>query len=403
MNIIIFDDEKRENFFPLTHNRITGDLRVGILKLRQRILAYFEAEEFAYIMAKELEDLYLERHPSWKINELSGGDQLLINSRIKINDKLVELIKEISINNGILCNGQVVAIKINTDVQKISSDDILSLYDGVEFSEIDAEFWDYNWELIGANSKFIEQDFMDFFYEKDNYFETEMGITVLNPYNIWIGEGAEIKPGVVIDASEGPVIIDEQATIMPNSVLTGPIYIGKNSTIKAGARIYEGTSIGPVCKVGGEVEETIFQGYSNKQHEGFLGHSYVGEWVNIGADTNNSDLKNNYGSVKVYYYPDQDYRDSGTQFQGAIIGDHTKIGINCSINTGTVIGLGCNLYGSFLISGFVPDFSWGMADNLAQYRLDKFLDTVEIVKKRRNLKLGIAEKSHFSQLASKAN
>ena len=164
----------------------------------------------------------------------------------------------------------------------------------LNMKEPEAELWQYSWDLIQQNSEYIERDFQDFFYEKDNFFETETGITVLNPYNIWIGEDAEIKPGAIIDATNGPVIIAEGAKIMHNAVILGPVYIGKKSTIKVAAKIYEGTTIGPLCKIGGEVEETIFQGYSNKQHDGFLGHSYVAEWVNIGADTNNSDLKNNY-------------------------------------------------------------------------------------------------------------
>ena len=225
-----------------------------------------------------------------------------------------------------------------------------------------------------------------------------MGTTILNPYNIWIGKDAKIKPGVIIDASDGPVILDENALIMPNAVLVGPVYLGKNSMIKVGAKIYKGTSIGPVCKVGGEVEETIFQAYSNKQHDGFLGHSYIGEWVNIGAGTTNSDLKNNYRNVEVYFYPSGKKVDSESKFVGTFIGDHTKTGINSTINTGTVVGVGCNLFGRELIKDFIPSFRWGEGSELTEYQEDKFLETVKIVKQRRNLKLTKNEKELYTNI-----
>jgi UDP-N-acetylglucosamine diphosphorylase/glucosamine-1-phosphate N-acetyltransferase len=231
----------------------------------------------------------------------------------------------------------------------------------------------------------IELDFREFFYDKENHFETEPGVIVLNPYDVWIGEDVVLGVNAVIDATDGPIVIDECAVIMPNSVIVGPAYIGKNSTIKIGAKIYEGTSIGPVCKIGGEVEDTIIQAYSNKQHDGFLGHAFIGEWVNLGAGTSNSDLKNTYKCVKVYNYTQKEKIDSKTQFMGCIIGDHTKIGINCSINTGTVIGVGCNLYGKELIDGFIPSFSWGEATNIVDYEIEKFCETADTVKKRRKL------------------
>jgi len=205
-------------------------------------------------------------------------------------------------------------------------------------------------------------------------------------------------PGVIIDATNGPVISDENVKIMANSVIIGPVYIGKNSTIKIGAKIYEGTSIGPVCKIGGEVEGTIFQAYTNKQHGGFLGHSYLGEWVNIGAGTNNSDLKNNYKNVTIYFHTEGKKIDSGSQFIGTFIGDHTKTGINSTINTGSVIGVGCNLFGRELITDFIPSFSWGDASNLSEYVEDKFLETAEIVKKRRKLKLTANEKELYRNI-----
>jgi len=244
--------------------------------------------------------------------------------------------------------------------------------------------WNYTWEFLHNNGEMIKADYELVFYEEDNYIEIDPGVVGINPYDIWIGEGATLKHGVILDASEGAVIIDENATIMHNAVIVGPVYIGKNSLIKIGAKIYPNTSIGAFSKVGGEVSDTIIQAYSNKQHDGFLGKSYIGEWVNIGANTNNSDLKNTYKPVDVWFYPDKSKLSTDSLFVGCFIGDHSKIGINCSINTGTVIGYGTNLYGKDLIKEFVPSFSWGEADELVDYKFDKFIETAKSVKARRD-------------------
>ncbi|MCD4796098.1 MAG: hypothetical protein K8R49_02870 [Candidatus Cloacimonetes bacterium] len=399
MRYVIFDDNKWSNFFPITFTRCTGDLRVGILKLRQRIAGYFGFSENNIITSSFLEGIYKERHEDWKINDLTKEETLFINSRIKINKKIQKKIEKLPLNSCLINNNDVLAAKLIPAEKKISSEDISTLFEDLKKIEIDSVLlWEYTWELIKENPDYITRDFEDFFYEKDNFFDTEPGITIMNPYNIWIGEGTIIKPGAVIDATQGPVILDENARIMSNAVIIGPAYIGKNSIVKVGAKIYEGTSIGSVCKVGGEVEGTIFQAYSNKQHDGFLGHSYIGEWVNLGADTNNSDLKNNYKNVKVYFYPENKKIDSKSKFMGAIIGDHTKTAICSVINTGTVIGAGCNLFGRDIIKDFIHSFSWGEGADITEYKEEKFLETVEIVKQRRKLKLSKEEKKLFGNI-----
>ncbi len=399
MRYVIFDDDKWSNFFPITLTRCTGDLRVGILKLRQRIAGYFGFSENNIITSSFLEGIYKERHKDWQINDLTKEETLFLNSRIKIDKKIQKKIEELSLNSCLVNNNNILAAKLIPAKKKMTSEDISTLFENLKKIEIDGIFlWEYTWELIKENPDYITKDFEDFFYDKDNFFDTEPGITIINPYNIWIGEGTIIKPGVVIDATEGPVILDENVRIMSNAVIIGPAYIGKNSIIKVGAKIYEGTSIGSVCKVGGEVEGTIFQAYSNKQHDGFLGHSYIGEWVNLGADTNNSDLKNNYKNVKVYFYPENKKIDSKSKFIGAVIGDHTKTAICSMINTGTLIGVGCNLFGRDIIKDFVPSFSWGEGADLIEYKEEKFFETVEIVKQRRKLKLSKEEKKLFGNI-----
>ncbi len=399
MNFVIFDDAKRSNFFPITLTRSTGDLRVGILKLRQRISSYFELTETNVVVSSNLEAIYKERHKDWKVNEVTENETIFINSRIKIDADTKKAILTLQSDECLVNGKTILAAKFSPKIKKISSEDVTALFTDLKrIKNPEINCWEFLWEFIRENAAYIKRDFNDVFYDKDNYFETEMGTTVINPYNVWIGDGTAIKPGVVIDATEGPIVLDENVTIMSNAVIIGPAYIGKGSTIKICAKIYKGTSIGPMCKVGGEVEDTIFQGYSNKQHDGFLGHSYLGEWVNLGADTNNSDLKNNYKTVSVYFYPQEKEIDSQNQFVGAFIGDHSKTGINSTINTGTVIGVGCNLFGLGMIAKHISSFHFGTGSETNKYLLDKFIETADIVKKRRDMLFSESEKELYSKI-----
>ncbi len=398
MQIIIFDDNKTVDFYPLTLNRAISDLRVGILKLGQRIRAYFDAEDTNIIVSGKLVSLYKDRHSDWNINSIPSGECLFVNSRVRINKEFIVLTSKLVAGEGLNNGNTIYAFKANIETRECSSETIDEVSRNVSFKETSIKTWDYIFELIHFNGEMITNDFNEFFYDNDNFFETETGVTVLNPYSVWIGEGTKLGVNCVIDATSGPVVIDEDAIIMANTFIEGPCYIGKKSRIKVGAKIYEGTSIGPVCKIGGEVEETIIQAYSNKQHDGFLGHAYLGEWVNLGAGTSNSDLKNTYKNVKVYNYSSGEKIDSGSQFLGCIIGDHSKIGINCSINTGTVIGIGSNLFGKDLIDGYIPSFMWGECNHLVDYRIDKFCETADVVKKRRDLSLSEIEKEIYKNI-----
>lgn len=400
MRLITFDDGHFANFLPLTFTRSVGDLRCGILKLRQRLESIFgNSESTCIIINTYLEELYTERHPDWIVNRKHPQTGLYINSRVVINEDSIKAIKSLKPRQ-VLYNGNdlVAGVFCSDDVDLFQKNCQPIISNMIEIIPTDIGLYQSNADLIHDNARMLVWDFEHYFYDKDNYFDTELGVTVLHPYNIWIAEGVKLSPGVILDASEGPIVLDEDVKIMPNAVLCGPLYIGKKSIVKIGAKIYGNTSIGPVCKVGGEIEGSIIQAYSNKQHDGFLGHAYVGEWVNIGADTNNSDLKNTYKNVAYYSYPQRAKVTSSTPFLGCVIGDHSKIGINCSINTGAVIGIGCNLWGSDLITDFIPDFSWGEADNLTPYRISAFYETASIVKQRRLLELSETERVLFNQI-----
>jgi UDP-N-acetylglucosamine diphosphorylase/glucosamine-1-phosphate N-acetyltransferase len=222
------------------------------------------------------------------------------------------------------------------------------------------------------------------------------GVQIVRPEHVVIGEKAVVRAGVVLDATDGPIVIAENAVIMPNATIVGPVCVGPGAIVKTGAKILTGTSIGPVCKVGGEVDETIFGAYSNKQHDGFLGHSYLGEWVNIGAASNNSDLKNNYSPVRMWCAGSE--RETGRQFLGLLMGDHTKTGINTLFNTGTVVGFNCNVFSSELPAKFVASFSWGHGENMTTYDLEKAMQTASVVMERRKVKFTPAHRAVFEKI-----
>jgi UDP-N-acetylglucosamine diphosphorylase / glucose-1-phosphate thymidylyltransferase / UDP-N-acetylgalactosamine diphosphorylase / glucosamine-1-phosphate N-acetyltransferase / galactosamine-1-phosphate N-acetyltransferase len=396
--MIIFED-KPKAFYPLSLTRSVGDLRCGVMKLRQRLQFLFDDKDNHILCEERLKPIYQERHPDWILSENIEPGELCLNSRLKVTDEVIGAIKKLHQGQCLVCKDGVIAFVSTKDKFRLPEVSSLSGYEIVE-ADPGTKLYNNLADLIHDNERMIVLDFEQIFDDRDNYFETEPGVTTLNPYNIWIAEKVVLKPGVVLDASAGPIILDEGVSVLANAVIMGPVYIGKGTLVKIGAKICGGTSVGPVCKIGGEIEGSIIQAYSNKQHDGFLGHSYLGEWVNLGADTNNSDLKNNYKNVSFYAYELEKKIDSGSPFLGTFIGDHAKLGINTSINTGCVIGIGSNLWGSDLIADFITDFSWGMAKDLNRYRFDAFCETAGLVKARRKLEWTLVEKELYKQIYS---
>jgi UDP-N-acetylglucosamine diphosphorylase/glucosamine-1-phosphate N-acetyltransferase len=260
-----------------------------------------------------------------------------------------------------------------------------SIFSGLPVRELKADLITYPWDLIKLNGTEIAGDF-DLLGGAG--FKTEPGsmVYLVGRENIRIGENVRIAPGVAIDAARGPVSIDDNVTIMANASLEGPLHIGSRSTVKMGAKVYGQTTIGPVCKVGGEIAESIIHGYSNKQHEGFVGHSYIGEWVNLGAGTETSDMKNNYSTVRVRISGET--VDSGELFVGLFMGDHSKSGIGTVFNTGTLVGVCCNVFGADYPPKHIPSFIWGGAAGFAEHDLDKAIETAGRAMARRERVLG---------------
>lgn len=401
--LMVFEDAGYSNLQPLSYTRPVYDLKCGATSLLDKILRAYGVKGCCVHTRGYLTALVALQKPGMNVNKTCDDDVLLVNGRILADADLAKKIPmdgpETLFTNA---DGTMVAARISKAKAKelfASSPDTLCgkcVGAGLPTQTVEVELINFPWDLVHKNGKAIAADFKAM--AKPGVLEGKVydGVHILAKENVYIAPGATVKPGVVLDAEEGPIFIDADAKIFPNAVIEGPTYIGKKTAIKIGAKIYEGTSIGEVCKVGGEVEESIIHSYSNKQHEGFLGHAYLGMWVNLGADTNNSDLKNDYGNVKVMVNGKE--VNSGSMFVGSTIGDHTKTGINSMLNTGTVLGVGCNIYGAGLPPKYVPSFCWGGADGLVEYRVDKFLQVAERVIARRKLELSDVEKAMLTKV-----
>jgi UDP-N-acetylglucosamine diphosphorylase / glucose-1-phosphate thymidylyltransferase / UDP-N-acetylgalactosamine diphosphorylase / glucosamine-1-phosphate N-acetyltransferase / galactosamine-1-phosphate N-acetyltransferase len=405
MNICIFEDEKYRKLLPLVYFRPVYELRCGINLLKDKIIRSFSNPNVILHARDYLTDVLKRDYPNYYVNELppNANQVLFVNGRVLAEPHFADKFKYNGKDIAYVKGDDIVAFwasgeNLEKFKNKFGTPLTKSDFENYEKVEISAKLINYPWDIINNNG---EQIVIDFNILTDGKARREgkiyEGVHLLNEHFIHIEEGAKIKPGVVLDAENGPIYIGKNVKILPNAVIEGPAYVGDGSLIKVSAKIYENTSIGPVCKVGGEVEASIIHAFSNKQHEGFIGHSYLGTWVNIGADTNNSDLKNDYGNVKVYV--DGELIDSGSMFVGLIMGDHSKSGINLMFNTGTVVGVSCNIYGSGLPPKFVPSFSWGGAqDGFVTYRIDKAIEVARRVMARRNVQLTEIDKKLFRKI-----
>jgi UDP-N-acetylglucosamine diphosphorylase/glucosamine-1-phosphate N-acetyltransferase len=400
--ICIFEDQYFSRLLPLVYFRAVYELKCGILSLREKIQLSYPQSNISLHMRSYLAESFREKHKNIRVNSIpdNSGSCLFINGRILADSDLNKKIKINSSDNIYYSSGTIVAAKLSgSNLSKLTDSlhEPLSFdeFEGIEKIEVDVEVINYPWDLVGRNGEQISADFKKLVNRSEENIKGKIyeGVHLINPQNIFIGEGTKIKPGVVLDAEEGPIYIGKNVKIFPNAVIEGPCYIGNGSSIKIGAKIYEGTSIGEVCKVGGEVEESIIHSYSNKQHDGFLGHAYLGSWVNLGADTNNSDLKNNYGKIKVII--NDESVDSGSMFVGLTMGDHSKSAINTMFNTGTVVGVSSNVFGSGFPPKYIPSFAWGGSESMTTYQLGKCVKVAGVVMGRRKIQLTKADEKVF--------
>jgi UDP-N-acetylglucosamine diphosphorylase/glucosamine-1-phosphate N-acetyltransferase len=397
-NILIFEDSSADNFYPFSITHCVWEIRVGALKLYEKAALHNPGCEIYYHGREN--HLAFFKAKFGEGNDLPDEGLFALNARVVCDSEFWKFIKEninkneegspiLFFRGSDLAGVYIPAGKRNLPEfdtpEKIASlrKNFAMIHEAVESSEI--KFLDYLWDALDHVGSQIGDDVKKMRHFNKLYPAEYHGIHAVNPDSISLGEKVKIMPGVVLDASGGAIVLGNNVRIMPQATIIGPCYIGDNSLVKVGAKIYEDTSIGEWCKVGGEIENTIFHSYSNKQHDGFLGHSYLGEWINLGADTNNSDLKNTYGEIKVRF-PGREI-NTGRMFLGLLCGDHTKSGINSMFTTGTVAGICGILVKEWFLPNLIPSFTFGGKTNSPIYKFDKAIDTARIVMKRRNKEL----------------
>ncbi len=391
MVVTIFEDRDLISLYPINVTRASFELRCGRFTNIERIQSILQpGDEIQLVVRRELTDLTRERFPQYIVNPDTVSAGVWLNGRgLWSAAHLKELTGERVYSN----LGVVVAVVSESLVSleefypKIEEKSSVSTMISVPTAA-------YIWDLIFLQKEIIKRDAES--YIPDTGGKIHPSVVLENGDDIFMAEGAEVRAGVVLDASQGAIIIDTNVYIDIGALIQGPVYIGKSSRVNPGTKLRGNVTLGPFCKVGGELEDVIMQGFGNKQHDGFLGHSYLGEWVNLGANTNNSDLKNNYGEVRIQY--ENELLNSNQQFLGVMMGDYTRTGISTMFNTGTLAGIGANIFGSGFQEKHIPPFAWGKSDTT---QLEKLVETIQRMKERRGKMLSDCEKEYISALYRK--
>ena len=366
MNYILFDGEYRDNLLPLTYTKPVADLRVGILTIREKWEKYL-----GFTTTTVTEDYLSDKFPMVEME-----DNIMINASFLPSKELVELVSNLKVSEAIYKSGELIAF-FSKEQEEIDFDTFRKYEYKDELIQIK-----HSWDLFSFNGVALEADF-DLITEDRESAPIPETVHCINKERIFLEEGVDIEIGV-LNANKGAIYIGKNAEVQEGAMIRGPFAMGAFSVVKMGTKVYGPTTLGPKCKIGGEVNNAILSGYCSKGHDGYLGNAVIGEWCNIGADSNNSNLKNNYANVKIWEYAEERFVDTGLQFCGMIMGDHSKCGINTMFNTGTVIGVSANIYGSNFPRNFIPSYSWGGAAGLKTYSLPKAFETMDLVMKRKN-------------------
>lgn len=369
MNVILFDEELVwKNLLPLTYTRPNSEIRIGILTVKEKWDITLNSR-CSYFCKKYLQQKY-------PLNETS--ESIFINSKYCPTAELVEEIKKIKPNQSLYKKNSLIAF-----YGKSSDLKGLKVFKKKEFRAALFEI-NYVWDIFQKNDEALKSDFRLITKNKKSK-KISKTVTVIGDKKlIFLEDGAKAE-ACILNTTNGPIYIGKNAEIMEGTAIRGPFAMCESSTLKLNSKIYGATTIGPYSKIGGEISNSIIFGYSNKAHDGFIGNSVIGEWCNLGADTNTSNLKNNYGTVKLFNYKQNKMIDSGLQFLGLIMADHCKSGINTMFNSGTVVGVGSNIYGGGFPPSKIPNFSWGGSDGFETYQLEKLIETAEKVFNRRNI------------------
>lgn len=373
---VLFDGEERFHLLPFTYTRAIADIRIGILKIYEKwnIALQQDCDIFAH--------QYLQLKYPLEINQ----DAIFINASVLPTAELAERIASLSSGQVLYNNtGKVIALRPEQHVSTLNHLHMLSkTLNKVEIvSEL--QYLKHPWDIFTFNGAQIQSDIKLMKLEPNGHL-LEKDNKVLNPENIYVEEGATALWSM-LNAKDGPIYLGKDTEVMEGAIIKGSFALCEHASVKMGAKIYGDTTIGPHSKVGGEVGNSVIMGYSNKGHDGYLGNSVLGEWCNLGADTNNSNLKNNYSTVKAWCYPAGKEISTGLQFCGLMMGDHSKCGINTMFNTGTVVGVSANIYGGGFPDKFIPSFSWGGSEGLVPYEFDKAMETAKKVMERRKVTL----------------
>lgn len=393
MNLCFFEDEKLANFHPLTLSRPLDDLRLGIFTIREKWLYSLNADSYARIVRPALQGVF----KSGKLNP----DQpcLWINARYLPSASLTEEIHSLKDGTCLRVDSNVIAARVDAETSQAWLNEGTPNFSNLLVVESqDFPCLEYLWDLVPVNGREIIHDFKLAGSAGPEDTAISAQATLENRENITIENGAEIEAGCVLDAREGPIYLGKDTVVMAGSILRGPLAVCEGATVKAGAKIYGNTTVGPVCKVGGEVDSTIFHSYSNKAHHGYIGHSVVGQWCNFGAGTTVSNLKTNYSNVRVTHWEKEEEQDSGQKFVGVMLGDHSKTAINAVINSGTVTGVCCNILSRDFPPKHIRSFSWVGSNVIQPYKIDKALDAMKIMMGRRDVELTEAYKKMMRRL-----
>ena len=368
MKIILADLKAHLRFAPLSLTRPIGDIRVGM---------FTNYERWSILLPEYQIGFHTESYLSDEFEQLEDG--VIVNACVIPNEDFVAAVVHLENDCRLVLNDITLAIHGNGD-------------NAITFTGETPIIVNQRWDLLSVNEAAILHD-ISLIKESVSFQEIPKSITVIGSKDaIYIEEGASLE-ACTLNTTEGPIYISNGAEIMEGSCIRGPFVMCENSVVKMGAKIYGATTIGPSCKVGGELSNVIFQGFSNKGHDGFLGNSYIGEWCNLGADTNVSNLKNNYGSVSTYCYEKEEQVKTDRQFLGLFMGDHSKTGINTMFNTGSVVGVSCNLYGAGFFPKNTPSFSWGEPSSLVPFRIEKATEYANRMMERRSEKLSESEEN----------
>jgi UDP-N-acetylglucosamine diphosphorylase/glucosamine-1-phosphate N-acetyltransferase len=377
-NIILFDPDTRNQLLPLTYTRPVCELRVGILTIREKWGHWYNTQ-ISYIT----QDYLSEKYPI-----VINSDNYVINGAVLPDTELCRRIDNLKTNEAILKKGELIAARLDEkQFQNLMEDNDIEELEGFELEE-DVKFLiiDHVWDIFRLNEIALKRDFDLLTDGRKSASLSKTNQIIGDASQIFLEDGAIVECSI-LNVKKGPIYIGKNAEIMEGCMIRGGLALCEASTLKMGSKIYGATTIGPHSKVGGEVTNTVIIGFSNKGHEGYLGNSVIGEWCNIGADTNTSNLKNNYDEVKLWDYTTDTFAKTGLQFLGLIMGDHSKCAINTMFNTGTVIGVSSNIFGAGFPRNFVPSFSWGGPAGFETYPFKKAVDTANRVLGRRNMSL----------------